>query len=331
MANPVISDLHISAALTNLSVGWAQSSTGFVFDKVFATVPVQKQSDKYFVYDRQDFLRSDAGPRAPGTPAPESGWRLSDDNYFCDRKALRHTISDPERANADPAINLDQDTVEWLTQDLMIAQEVDWVTVYMSTGVWTGASSTGDMTGQAAPASTATNFLQWNDPASVPIEDVAGEQDAVAQRTGKRATDLILGEQVYTALKNHPDILDRIKFTGSTPAVATPEILAKLFDVRQVHVMQAVRDSAVEGGTASFAYIGGKNALLVYAEKAPSLRRASGGYRFVWTGMGQPAQGARIKRYRWEENEGDIIEAEVWYDEKVVSALLGAYFKSAVA
>ena len=330
MPNPAMGDLHIQAALTDVSVAWAQEQDVFCAEKIFANIPVQKQSDKYFSYNREDWFRSDARSRAPGTESAGGGWRISTDVYFADRIALHQDVSDPERANADAALNLDADATEYITQQLLLKKEKDFVSAFFTTGVWDGASSSTDMTGQAAPASTATNFRQWNDAASTPIEDIRGEITNIARLTGRKPNTLVLGPQVWTALADHPDILDRIKYTEK--GVVTTDLIASLLDLQSVHVMWAVEETGIEGTTApTKAFVAGKQALLCYVEKSPGLRKPSAGYTFVWTGMtGVPAQGARIKRFRMEANESDRVEGEQWYAQKQVSSNLGAFFTAAV-
>lgn len=333
MPNPTHSDLHIQQALTDISVAYAQDRDNFGAARMFPVIGVQKQADKFFTYSREDWLRSDAQPRAPGAEAEVSGYRLSTDNYFCERYALAHDISDPERANADPAVqNLDMDATEYLTEQILLRNEKDFVSNFFTTGVWDGASSSTDMTGSStSPSSTASNFLQWNDVASTPIEDIRGEYTNVASLTGRRPNTLGLGAQTWTALADHPDILDRIKYTER--GVVTTDLLASLLDLDDVVNLWAIENTNAEGSSSgSYSFVAGKNALLAYVERSPGLRRPSAGYTFVWTGMqGAPALGARIKRYRIEPNESDRVEAEQWRDFKVVGSNLGAFFASAVA
>ena len=333
MANPTHSDLHVNRPLTDLSVAFSNEDSNSVFDKVFPVVPVTKQSDQYFVYDAEAWFRTDAQRRAPGAEIAVSGWTLSQDTYFAERYALGHDIDDPSRANADPAVtDLDGDAVRFLTEDLRIRNEKDWVSKYFTTGVWTGASSTTDMTGVAAAPSTATEFLQWNDLASTPIEDIRGEMTAVQRRRGRRPNSLTLGVEVWTVLADHPDILDRIKYTEK--GVVTTDLLASLLDLDNVWISSMVENTGAEGQPGTFGFQAGKNALLAYVAPNPGLRIPSAGYTFSWTGMtGAPTggRGARIKRFRLERNESDRIEAEVWKDFKVVSAPLGAFFDQAVA
>jgi len=336
MPNPTISDLHVNTPLTDLSVAYTQDENNFVASKMFPIIPVQKQGDKFYVWDIDDYRRTDAGPRAPGTRAPQSGPRLSDDSYFCDRVSLGYPISDPERANADPAVsNLDADATEYLTQQIAIKDEQDFVTAAFATGLWFGASSTEDMTGAStAPATTTTHFLQWNDVASIPIEDIHGEQMSVLKRTGRKPNTLLLGAEVWNALQDHPDILDRIKYTER--GIVTEALVASLLGVDRVLIANASNNTAAEESTSAptNAFILGKSALLAYVTPSPGLRTPTAGYQFVWVGeTGTPpsGMGGRIKRYRDEPIESDVIEIDKWRDFKIVGSSLGAFFTGAVA
>ena len=57
MPQPTQSQVHVDAILTNISVAYLQRAENFIADKVFPVVPVDKQSDKFFTYDKNDWLR----------------------------------------------------------------------------------------------------------------------------------------------------------------------------------------------------------------------------------------------------------------------------------
>ena len=334
MPNPTLSDLHVDAALTDLSILYSNEMTSSIHDKVFPVVPVQKRSDKYFTYDVNDFFRSEARERAAGAEIAIGGWRISTDSYYCERNGIGHDISDPERANADPAVsNLDGDAVRWITEQLNLKAEKDWVTTFFSTGVWDGASSTTDMTGVNAAPTTTTQFLQWDDAASTPIEDIRGEMTSIHRRTGRKPNTLVLGHEVWTALVDHPDILDRIKYTER--GIVSTDLMSSLLDLDRVLVGSMVEHTGAEASTSgTMQFVAGKSALLCHVASSPGLRVPSAGYTFSWTGMAgapQGGSGARIKSYRLERNESDRIEGEHWKDYKVIGSSLGAFFTTALA
>ena len=330
MPNPTYTDLHVSTPLTNISIGWAQANAGkYNARRIFQSIGVMKNADKYYTYTQADLQRSQAERRAPGAEATVGGYRVSTGSYLCDRWALAHDITDPDRGNADPQFDLDSEAAEFITDQIELAAEKQFIDEFFTTSVWTGASSTGDMTGAAAPASTASGFRQWNDVASTPIEDLRGEMYHVESKTGFRPNVLSMGAKVWRSLADHPDFMDKIKYT-QTGNFGT-DLLASLLGLDDVIVMNAVINSAAEQATQSVDFIAGKNALLTYRPPSPGLRRPAAGYTFVWTGAGAPVQGARVKRYRLDRNESDRIEGETWLDFVQTSASLGAFFATAVA
>ena len=73
MTNPTLSQVHVDAILTNASVAYIQSADNFIANKVFPIVPVDKQSDLYFKYTKEDWFRDDAKVRADGAEAAVAG------------------------------------------------------------------------------------------------------------------------------------------------------------------------------------------------------------------------------------------------------------------
>jgi hypothetical protein len=329
-SNPSYTEVHYNRPLTNISVAHFQANTGkYIARRIFPAIPVQKKSDRYWVYDKGDLLRTQAGRRAPGTPADKGGYRISSDSYDCERWALGRNIADPERDNADAGIDLDGEASMFLTDQIELALEIEWATDFFTTSVWTGASSTSDMTGSANPSSTTANFRQWNDAASTPVEDIRGEMTSVESRTGFRPNRLVLGPRVWNALADHPDLLGRMG--DNSARIFNRQMLANLLELDSVEVLNAVRTTSNEGQPDTANFIAGKHALLLYTQPNPGLRVPTAGYTFIWTGAGAPAQGSAMKRYRDEPIESDVIEAETWADFKTVSAELGAFFANAVS
>lgn len=328
MANPTSGDVHVNRPLTNISIAYMQNPQGFVADQVFPNIQVQKQSDRYFQYDRADFNRNQMKKRAPGTETAGGGWKIdSTPTYYCDIWGLHKDIDDPTRANADEPLDMDRDATEWLSIQALLNREINFQANWFTTGKWTGI-----VTGVAASPG-ATEAIYWNEAASTPIEDVKGNADAVMSLTGFRPNVLCLGRQVWTKLTDHVDFVDRVKYGASNaqPASISRQAAATLFDVEKILVMDAIVNTAAENSafetSMSHAFVGGKHALLVYAAPRPSLLMPSGGYTFSWTGyIGAGPMGQRVKRFRMEELSSDRIEMEAAYAQKLVGADLGVFF-----
>jgi len=110
------------------------------------------------------------------------------------------------------------------------------------------------------------------------------------------------------------------------------QTLASLFGIEQVVISRAIDNTAAQGATASHSFISGNNALLTYAAPAPSLMTPSGGYTFSWSGfMGQSnAFGVATKRFYIDELESTRVEAQMAFDNKLVSADLGFFWNTIV-
>jgi len=329
MPLPTASDVHVNRPLTNISIAYIQKQTNFVADKVFPIVPVAKQSDAYFVYDNAYWNRDEMEIRAAGNESVGNGYSVDGTNtYYCPVYAFHKDIPDQIRANADAPLNLDREATEYVTLKALIKREKLFAASFMTGGVWTY-----DYDG-AASSPGSGEVLQWNDSSSTPIEDVWDAKQSILQKTGFEPNVLVLGYPVYKALVNHPDFVDRVK-AGQTPggaAIVDTAEMAQIFKVPTVVVMRGIENTAKEGASASHSFIGGKDALLVYAPPAPGLMTPSAGYIFSWTGyVGAGPAGQRIKRFRMENLASDRVEVEIAFNMKLISADLGAFWDGVVA
>lgn len=326
---PTPGDVHVNTPLTNISVAYMQNAANFIGTRAFPNIPVQKQSDRYYTFDRGDFNRDEMQERAPGTESVGGGYNVdSTPTYYARVYAFHKDVHDQMRANADSALQPDREATQFVSQKAMIKREKVWATSYFQAGVWAT-----DITGVAS-APTAGQELHWNDGTSTPIESVRAGKRVVLEQTGYEPNKLVLGKPVYDALLDHPDIIDRLKYgqTAGAPAMANREKLAQLFEVDEILVSKAIENTAAEGATEASSFILGKHALLTYAAPSPGLQTPTGGYTFSWTGyLGASSDGVRIKNFRMENLESDRIEIQMAFDCKLVGADLGYFWNGIVA
>ena len=337
MPQPTAGDVHVNVPLTNISVAYAQSASAFVADKLFSNIPVQKQSDRYFTYDRRYWQRTEAQRRAPGAQSAGSGFQInSTPTYYADVWAVHKDVPDQVRSNTDRPLDADRDATNWVTQQMLLAKEKQFASTFAATGVWANETD-------VKATSTA-----WDANGSTPIEDVAEASEQFLRTTGYRPNVGVFSPGVERTLKNHSLVLDRIKYTQR--GIVTNDLLASLFDLDRLYTLQAVEYtgnepavggydpsdvSTVQGINSQMQFIGedpdGTSGngffLLLYVPPAPSILTPAAGYTFSWTGyMGASAMGGRIKRFRMEENASDRIEMEMAFDMKVVCADMGYLF-----
>jgi hypothetical protein len=323
---PTGGDIHVNVPLTNLSVAYMQSLDEFIADKVFPGIPVEHKSNLYYKYDKGMWFRANSAERAPSTESAGTGFTVTTDNYTCHVYAVHKDISDIDRANQDtPEIDLDRDATQLITRDLLLRKELSWASSYFTTGVWTNTDQTG-----VASAPTTNQFLQWNQTAATPIEDITAQRLAIAQATGYTPNKLVLGPYVFNALKNHPEFTDRIKYTQR--GIITPDLIAAILDIDAVLIPLVTENTAIEGAADSLSFVYGKSALLAYAAPGAGLLQPSAGYTFNWTGyIGASQMGTRMKRFRMENIASDRVEGELAFTQKLVGGDLAVFFATAVA
>ena len=325
MPQPHVNNVHIDAILTNISVAYQQAQSNFIAQQVFPIVPVDKKSNRYFTYTKNDWFRDEAQRRAPGTESAGSGYNLSTDSYSCDVFGFHKDIDDQTRANSDNPLNPDREATDFVTSRMLLRQEIQFVTDFFGTGIW-GTDVAG-----VSSSPSAGQFYQWSDYTnSDPIEDIEAGKEAILSTTGFMPNTLVLGYQVMRKLRNHPDIVDRYKYTSAQ--AITEDMIARLFGVDRILVAKAVRATNNEGQTGAYSFAYGKAALLCHVAPNPGLMTPSAGYTFAWTGVsGGLNTTIGVSKFRMESLKSDRVEAEFAFDNKVVGTDLGYFFGTAVA
>jgi hypothetical protein len=318
MAGVTAKDLHIDQLLTNISIKYA--NLAYIADQIFPIVPVKKQSDKLVSYDKSHWFRDEARIRAPGTKSQGGGWSVDTSaTYFCDRFSYRHEIDDETRDNTDAPFNLDSEATDFVTDKVQMRREVAFAGDFFTTSVWTG-----DKVG-------ATDFTQWSDYASSqPLIDLTTYRDTVEARIGREPNKLVIGKQVWNQLKWHPDLIDTIKYTQK--GQVSLELFNSLAEFEATLIGRALYTTTAEGtaeASVTYSRIWGKHALLIYVPARPSLMTPAAGYTFVWQRVAAALQ--YIKRFRDEEREVDIIEANSYFDQKKTGADAGLFMQNTVA
>jgi hypothetical protein len=320
---PAPGDLHVNKPLTNISVAHLQELED-IATKIFPVVPVQKQSDRYFVYDKGDLLRTEAAARAPGTESAGVDYDIDNTpNYSCQKIALHIDVDDDEIANADAPLSPERDAALILTQKLSKKRDLLFVDSFFKGGVW---ETDWDGVGSGA---TTNEVNQWDSATGHPIVDVDNLKEAVSGTSGFKPNVGLMGSAVFNVVKNHSDVLARIQYTQR--GIVTPELLASLFGLDRLIIAEGVYNSSAKGQANSIDRIFGKHFFLAYAPKVPSVRMPSAGYTFSWAGLyGAGNDGLRSKRFRMEHLNSWRVENEMAYDMKVVSADCGGFIEDVI-
>jgi hypothetical protein len=200
MPLPTINDIQaVDPVLTNLLVGYTQDDMRFVASRVFPSVATAKDSGTYYIFDKKYWLLDEMAQRSPGQEFARAGFGVSSATFATIQWALDYAIADEIRANNQTPMALEQAGLRLLAQRSLVRKERAFSADFMATSVW-GTDDT-----------TATD---WDDfSAGDPVANILEAVRTISVNTGQLANTLVGGHIVHNALVNHPDIIDRIKYT----------------------------------------------------------------------------------------------------------------------
>lgn len=304
---PISNQLHRDKALENISVAYMPNE--FIADRLVPKIPVMHESDVYYVFDR-DIAAVPETLRADGSESREATYNLSTSSYRIEEHAIHDIVTDRMRSNSDKAIKPDTDATEVLTKKILIRREMEAAAIAFNSASFSNNYSM-------------TSTVAWsvNTTTTNPIVNVDSGTSKVIESSGYTPNKIVVDDQTFRALKNHVSIVDRVKYTQADSI--TEAMLAKLFDVQEMLVGRAIRDTSDEGLASDMGFIWTNCALLCYMEPSPGLRKASAMYQFVGMGAGSPYV---VKKWRNEPRGGDIIEVSSMFQFKPIATACAYLF-----
>jgi hypothetical protein len=319
---PSVGQVHIDQALTNLSLMYRNDA--FVADRVFPRVPVFRRSDKYFQYNKEDFLSPSrtlggfpASLRRPGTEAAELDYSLSTALFFAEEYAYRGLVTDAEVAAAENALQPDTDQTIQLTERLMLDNESQAALLVGNRANYPATNKTA-LTG----GGTGTSWAQYASDNSQPFQNIKDGKLAVIHSMAREANAMLLSVDAARTLADHPLVKELVKYVHED--ALTMSGLPRVMRGLEVIEGAAQRNSAAEEAAYSGANVwqaddGSALAVIFYRNASPSLRSASFGYTFEAPDDASGARGYAVRRWREDRRKGSMIEVSFLRDWRFVS------------
>jgi len=187
---------------------------------------------------------------------------------------------------------------------------------------------------QADLATTAANYPasnkvtlagtdQWSDyvaAGSDPSDDIEVAKEAIRNKVGKRPNTVVLGPLVWSKLKYHPKMIDRIKYTGRDSL--SLEMVAALWEVKRVVVGDAVYLSAAGVQTD----VWGKFVVLAFTEVGSLADNGLPSYGYTYQLRGYPI----VEQPYYERNPKSWIYPVTDALQPVIASNIAGYLISAV-
>jgi hypothetical protein len=297
-------DLHVDQNLSNVAIGYR--ADGFIADMIAPIVPVQKQSDRYVIFDRRDVLRVENTKRAPRTEANKVARSVSSATYFAENYALKDSLGLEDRENMD-AIYRNQ-LLNGRTGFITGKLQIDW-----ENRVAAQVMNTSNVGSSAGVGS------EWSAGNADVIGDVNTMLDNAHDLTGKRPNRIVLGEDAWRSARRSTDVRNIIFGTNNGGGFASRAAFADLFEVEQILVGGTFKDTANEAQAESLSKIWADHVVGYYAPNAPTMEEPSFMYSFRWNAPGIPSMTA--ERHPFDPKvKAEEIEVGYYQDEVITGA-----------
>ncbi|MBF0096276.1 MAG: hypothetical protein HQM04_06575 [Magnetococcales bacterium] len=263
----------IDPILSEVALGYKNAE--LVGDALFPAVPVTASGGQVIEFGKEAFKLYSAR-RAPGSATRRITFGYAGKPFSLVQDSLEGTVPREHLRDAlvVPGIDLGSRAVGNVMRALTLALEYE----------------------QAKLATTAGNYDtdhkisvsgadKWSADTSDPSKQIAAYREAVRASVGVYPNTLLLSAKAMAPLKQHPKLLDRIKYTGRDSL--TTDILSNLWDIKKIVVGSAVFADD-EGAMLD---IWDNSAVLAYVpESSGGMEEPSYGYTYTMQGHPQVEQ-----------------------------------------
>lgn len=319
--------------LTNMAVAYFQDAKNYAAKSIFPICPVELSSDIFYKFSKEDLLRDNwkrkpqYGKVNPSQVSENTGtYNCLVDQNIMGIDQIKRTDDKRRQGPAlkDPRIQ----RTKTMAEQANIHQDRLFAEAYFKSGVWTNEFTGND------DGSGDKGFIQFSNDNSEPIKFIKERKKEMKENTGRVPNVMGLGVNVFNTLTEHPAIVERVKYSGSTanPAIVTENVLAQLFGVDKIVTFEAIHNKAKLGQKEDMSFICDPNSfLLAYATSTPSVEEPSAGYIFTWDMLGD---GQFMPTLNYDGEPGthtEYVEMLMATDMKKVCDDLGMFFNNAVS
>lgn len=287
----------IDPVLTGIAQGYTHAQR--VGSLLFPAVDVTQRGGNVIEFGRESFFNYKA-KRAPGADAKSIQFGYEGKPFVLEQFSLDVPVprEHMEEAEAVPGIDLGKRATVLAMDTLTLTLEIDQAELASNAANYAAANKLA-LTGAA----------RWMDPTSTPLKDVENAKDQVRTSCGVEPNRMVVNSKGFSALKNHPTIVERFKYTSADSITA--KMLASLLELDELAVGKATYVDST-AANAPFKEVWGNHAILAYTPtQDAALEQPSFGY--TYTLKGHPF----VEPPRWEGGKRSWVYG-VTYDRKPV-------------
>lgn len=295
----------------------AMDRQGFIAHRVLTVIDVAKPAGNFGRIKLASLLQNRETTRAPGAGYSRGHWEFDDETFATVEHGAEEAIDDNEAAMYAEYFDAEQVSTQRAYDAVLRNAEKRAAAAVFNTTTWTGAALTTAVAGG----------LEWSVPASAkPITDVLAAKKKVWDGCGLWPNALVISRKVFINLRECAEIVDRIKYAGFINPIAaniTADALAQVFDLDEIIIAGAAKNTANEGQAAAIASIwSDENAMVCRIARSNDFREPCVGRTFHWGGDGGAIDG-RVETYRDEAIRGGVVRVRHQVQEKILYAQCG--------
>jgi hypothetical protein len=281
---------------------------------LFPAVPVMQRGGKILSFGKEDFALYNTS-RAPGSNTKRVQFGYVSGNYTLEQHALEAVAPWELQQEASVAAQVNLAAMAVRKTQNIIALRLEKAQADLAT---TAASYA------ASNKVTLSGTSQWSDytGTSNPSKDIENAKEAIRAQIGRLGNTVILSAQAMKACRQHPAIVDRIKYTGRD--VVTTDLLAALWGVDRV----LVGGSVYTDNAGAITDVWGKFVVVAYTQlgSVADLGEPTYGYTYRLDGAPYVEEG-----YADKNAKSDIYPVTDEVAPVLTAALSGYLISAAVA
>lgn len=314
--------VHVDEFLTSFAIRFA-TEQNYLADRVFPVIDVEKQSDKYYVFDaaQENKEYTDLVTKlAPRTMPRKFEITQSSDSYFAELYGAAFDIDVQTSANEDAILRTRERKAKILMDNLLKFRDREWISTFMGTGKWGE-----DLAGT-------TDFTKWSDAASTPIDDVMAWKESFEIRNyGLKPNKIVMTPDIKRVLMGNAQILGRINggATVANPAMVNDAIVASIFEVDEIIYADAVSNRGIDGAAEANARMLTDQLLMVHSPNDASIDTPAAGMIFAYNAVPGFSWGITMESFSNDylsmQQIAEEVHGKMAYDMKITGAKLGTY------
>lgn len=231
---------QLHSAQTQADLATKYTNADFIANFVAPITETDRKLIRIWQFSRADANRITDSRMAPDGMPNRRSFTATSTTAEVEPYGLHDTIPVSDLEDPEPGIDLEADTIEDLTHDVLLGHEKRVADLVMTAANY-------------ASANKVTLGTAWtNATSSTPIADI---------QTGKRACAVapnigVCDEVTFDALARHPDIISTLRGTaGAQRGLASAAEIAAYFGLEAVYVGKCKYNSANPTATASYSYV----------------------------------------------------------------------------